>query len=131
MNLFRDATGWDGLEALPLVGMRLMGVKVDDDKESISLLFPEGTLRMYASGDCCSQSWIEYVETPALGWDGVIADVSGQDEYRIEQDDPTHDCLRFYQQTIRTTKGDVVIEYRNSSNGYYGGSLNFSSWDPS
>lgn len=31
--------------------------------------------------------------------------------------------LQFYGFKIQTQKGDVVIEYRNSSNGYYGGNL--------
>ena len=33
------------------------------------------------------------------------------------------DEVEFYGLSIKTDKGEIVIDYRNSSNGYYGGSL--------
>jgi hypothetical protein len=33
------------------------------------------------------------------------------------------DCIRVYQTSFATPKGEIVVEYRNSSNGYYGGWL--------
>lgn len=32
-------------------------------------------------------------------------------------------CIAYYGMKITTEKGRCVIDYRNSSNGYYGGSL--------
>lgn len=126
-RLFDGAHGWSNLDDLPLVGMTLMGLYHDD--ETLTLLFPEGNLVFTVYGDCCSHTWIEDITAPAMGWGGVIAAVSDADTYRVE-DDPVHDHLQFYQQVISTTKGDLVIEFRNSSNGYYGGSLTFSRWVP-
>jgi hypothetical protein len=33
------------------------------------------------------------------------------------------DVLSVYQTTFRTNRGDIRVEYRNDSNGYYGGYL--------
>lgn len=33
------------------------------------------------------------------------------------------DCVEYYGLKITTDKGRAVIDYRNNSNGYYGGSL--------
>ena len=33
------------------------------------------------------------------------------------------DCLRFYGLKVTTEKGRATIDYRNNSNGFYGGSL--------
>lgn len=38
-------------------------------------------------------------------------------------EDEEYEYLQFYGFKLQTEKGDVVIEYRNSSNGYYGGDL--------
>ncbi len=38
-------------------------------------------------------------------------------------DEKEYDCLQFYGYKITTDKGDATIEFRNSSNGYYGGSI--------
>lgn len=128
-RLFAD-NGWSGLDDLPLVGMVLVNAWVEqEDNTLLFLAFEEGVLVFETEGDCCSNSWIEYIQAPAMGYDAIIAEVSGEVEYRMESDE-THDCLKFYQQVIKTTKGDLVIEYRNSSNGYYGGALRFKEWRP-
>jgi hypothetical protein len=38
---------------------------------------------------------------------------------------PEHDCLQVYGLKVTTNKGEIVIDYRNSSNGYYGGNLSW------
>ena len=38
-------------------------------------------------------------------------------------DMPDCDCVQYYGAKITTNKGDMVIDYRNDSNGYYGGDI--------
>ncbi len=130
LNLMFEKHSWGSLDSLPLVGMVLVNAWVDGDNNTeLCLAFEEGVLVFETEADCCSSSWIEYLDHPANGYDAIIAEVSDESEYRMESDE-RHECLRYYQQVIKTTKGDLVIEYRNSSNGYYGGALRFKEWKP-
>ncbi len=80
-------------------------------------------------GDCCSQTWIEAIDDPdALC--GVVLEVEDVEMPESVQrvtplcQDP--DCVQFYGLRVTTSAGRCVIEYRNNSNGYYGGSLELS-----
>ena len=76
-----------------------------------------------ADGDCCSSSWIEHITLPALGFPAKVIFVDNIDLPGSTNDDPTYECLAVYGLNIITDKGDIIIDYRNSSNGYYGGKL--------
>lgn len=78
-----------------------------------------------ADGDCCSHSWIEHVELPAGGFPAKVLSVSKLDLPGSTDNHPAHDYLQVYGLKIATDRGDIVIDYRNSSNGYYGGSLSW------
>lgn len=81
--------------------------------------------------DCCSESWIEYAESPELRA-AIITGFERLDkgdrfylgDQEVESDD-FDSCRRSYQLLIHTTAGTVSVEFRNDSNGYYGGSLEF------
>jgi hypothetical protein len=45
------------------------------------------------------------------------------DDDGVDVPDADHECLTVYQTHFRTERGDVTLEFRNSSNGYYGGYL--------
>ena len=76
----------------------------------------------YAEGDCCSSSWYEHISgaenlagTVVFGVEDVdMADVVVDNEDEFE-------CLALYGIKIITTRGYVDIDFRNESNGYYGG----------
>lgn len=128
-----------------MLGRKLKSVELSNGGEEIVFKFKEGDpARFGVSGDCCSQSWIEHLEKPARLSGAVITEVdepempphdnhecepcSGAEgsDYcykEHEHDGCTHDYLQVYHTRFRTTKGDIVLEYRNNSNGYYGGSL--------
>lgn len=46
--------------------------------------------------------------------DDAANPMHGSDDYRYRE----HECLQVYQTHFKTAKGDIVLEYRNSSNGY-------------
>ncbi|GAC1455464.1 MAG: hypothetical protein PVSMB1_04960 [Gemmatimonadaceae bacterium] len=126
---------------LPLVGRKLIGVSVSKDKNVLVFQFADGgEVKYNADGDCCSSSWIEHIEVPNDIAGAEVISVSeapvidatdddtknprGVEKYEWE-DEPRreHECLQVYQTVFGTTKGEIAVEYRNSSNGYYGGSL--------
>lgn len=131
-KLFGNGSDYEGMGDAPL-----SAVVLGDDKETITFCFEGGfEARFRVEGDCCSHSWIEHLDVPPyvigeklisvedartddLTEDRVANPMIGSDEYRY----PQHECLQAYKTIFRTAKGDIVLEYRNSSNGYYGGYL--------
>ena len=114
----------------PLRLMILVSFQLADDKDSFDLTVCKvlgqttRTFRFTAVGDCCSHTFIESVIEPsALTPGATIVDV--RDILMPDQpyDESIHECLEFYGLAIHTTKGIAIIDYRNSSNGYYGGNL--------
>lgn len=53
---------------------------------------------------------VEHIEMPDLGDIPTVYE-------------PAVDSVRYYGLKITTDKGRAVIDYRNDSNGYYGGNL--------
>lgn len=110
----------------------LLGVEVATDNTSITLILDNGTRALYTvHGDCCSISWIEHITKPEFG--GVITRV---DEPNLDaHDNPYRDApawasIAIYHTAWYTTKGTLIVEYRNESNGYYGGWLSGPSLTP-
>jgi hypothetical protein len=118
--------------------VKSMHIANDHTKLFISL---DSGIIIYANayGDCCSYSWIEHisgvkqilgspitdaipVELPELDW--LIYKPSiyiGDDHYE--------EHIQLYGTKLIGPKGAMFIEYRNSSNGYYGGSLDWYVFD--
>ena len=112
-------------ELLVLKGRTILGVELlKGEDEYLRFDTPEGPVYFAVHGDCCSRSWVEHLTVPddITGATVVGADVKDLHEKTID-DHPDLDCLQFYEESVRTNKGDIIIEFRNSSNGYYGGEL--------
>lgn len=109
--------------AHPLIGKTISAVELAEDKKAIRFLVHDGEVIGRADGDCCSDTWIEHVELPALGFPAVVTGV----ESLLLRESETRggEEIQFYGLKIVTNHGDMMIDYRNSSNGYYGGSLVF------
>jgi len=109
----------------PLVGKVIKGIEIAADRQALRFLTVDGEMIVKVDADCCSYSWVEHVELPALGFPAIVQSVAD-----IEMPDgatssfhPDSDVLAFYGMKIVTDRGEIVIDYRNDSNGYYGGSL--------
>lgn len=111
---------------MALVGKILKGVMLADDRKALRFdTVDGGEIIVRVDGDCCSDSWVEGIELPALGFPCVVLEVN--DLCLTDQDFHSEDGLiQCYGCQIKTTSGDMVIDYRNESNGYYGGNL---CWD--
>ena len=120
-----------------MLGKPLASVRLGDGKEDITFMFQDGTRRAFGvEGDCCLHSWIEHLEVPpSIVGATILAveesdSVEGWDKHICRKKEGTsygnecgHDSLQIYNTTFLTARGSIVLEYRNDSNGYYGGNL--------
>jgi hypothetical protein len=108
-----------------LIGLVIQAVELSPDKETLTLFGAGGVPlgRLVTTGDCCSHSWIEHVEGEEHLLGQPIRRV--EEVYLSRQDHPEFDCLQSYSFKIWTDRGICDIEFRNSSNGYYGGEIEF------
>lgn len=92
------------------------------DKLAIKFETTGGDIIARTDADCCSHTWVEHIELPALGFPAVVLSTENlylADGVRYDEDTYT----QFYGFKIVTDKGEIIIDYRNESNGYYGGDL--------
>ena len=124
-----------------LIGKKIKSVVLNQEKDQIEFVCEEGNRLFGVDGDCCSQTWIEHLEMPENIEGATIQSVDEPEipswdnhkcrrgDYRRTEEENKeagccdHDVLQVYHTRFRTDKGDIVLEYRNDSNGYYGGSL--------
>ncbi len=99
--------------------------------DTITFHCEDGDYVFLADGDCCSQTTLQ---DPCGPTEGLILEVKepewskGRD---TEDDDDFGDVTQYYKATLVIEgKGYLDIEYRNTSNGYYGGSLSFVEFRP-
>ena len=108
----------------PLIGKRITNVALATDRKAIRFDVEGGDpIIARADGDCCSSTWIESLDMPRALLGTVLAvedipmpDLGQPDEY---------DVIKYYGFKITTTAGSCVIDYRNESNGYYGGNISW------
>lgn len=106
-----------------LLGKTIIDVKIAADKQAMLFVDDSGNeFVARTDADCCSYTWIESVEMPALGLPFKILDILDLDMPDLG-DLPNCDVVSYYGAKIITDKGDMVIDYRNDSNGYYGGDM--------
>jgi len=105
-----------------LEGKTINKILIAEDKQAILFKCSDGDVKALADADCCSYTWIENIDTPALGFPATVQSVRdlemGDD---IESEDG--DVVTLYGIEIVTDKGAITIDFRNESNGYYGGDL--------
>jgi hypothetical protein len=108
-----------------MVGKTINAIKLADDKEAILFVTDAGEIIARCDADCCSSTWVEHIELPAKGFPAMVLAVDDLDLPGSDNSHPEFDCLQVYGCKITTDKGEIVIDYRNSSNGYYGGNLSW------
>lgn len=111
----------------PLLGRRVVKYNVNSDNDQLILVFDDGsTETLQVEGDCLACSWIESLDSPdnLLGVITHVEDIEmpnlgdiGTDKHRNVK------CVDYYGLKITTDKGSCVLDYRNDSNGYYGGTI--------
>lgn len=115
-------------------GCVLSSVETEEGGNRVVIALADGSRRVYeVEGDCCSTSWVEHLTVPPDIAGATVLRIEERPQYGMQATEDqyaeckTHrewlDVLKVYQTAIVTDRGEVVIEYRNNSNGYYGGSL--------
>lgn len=109
-----------------LIGKTVTAVYLASDKKAIRFdLDSNEQIIARADGDCCSSTWIESLDMP----DALVGTVTGVEDLTMPDlgQPDEYGTIAYYGCKISTEKGSCVIDYRNESNGYYGGNL---SWPP-
>src|SRR5262245_56661086 len=111
--------------ANPLIGKVITGMQIAADQQALRFVLADGEMVVNVDADCCSYSWVEHVELPALKSRATVISVSDIEmpEAAASTFHSGQEVLAFYGCKIITDRGEIVIDYRNDSNGYYGGSL--------
>lgn len=126
-----------------LIGKTITKIKIASDKKAILFACEEGEYIARTQAECCSDTWIEQVELPALGFPCKVAeccdlimnptgdhDHGYYDERYYVESNSGDLCIKKYGFKITTNKGEIILDYRNESNGYYGGELYFPGDEP-
>jgi len=108
----------------PLIGKTLTGIKIADDKMAILFQTTEGDVVARTDGDCCSHTWVESIENTVRDFPALVSAVENLNMPDRGSPDE-YDVVAYYGCKITTDRGVIVIDYRNSSNGYYGGNLSW------
>ena len=109
-----------------LKGKVLTGLQIAEDSEALRFVLGEDEVVVRVDAECCSYTWIESIELPALGFPATVLSVEDLDMPEpSDEEAKDYECLAKYGCKITTDKGEIVIDYRNDSNGYYGGDLSW------
>ena len=124
---------WQGAGGLELlVGLRILSVSINDDDTVLVFETDKGQMAFLAEGDCCSESWFSAINGLDSLLGRFVLEVRQRPEISVPGTRQEFDELYGYfllaaddsgKTALATTpNGTCEIEFRNSSNGYYGGS---------
>jgi hypothetical protein len=118
-----------------LVNKKINGMFIGNDAWTLVFRDINGNhYRFDTANDCCNSVWFNHVN----GVDSVLGSgnsfdilrgatvlaVESKDFERQDLEDE-HECVDDAFVTIRTDRGYIDLEVRNSHNGYYGGSISY------
>lgn len=107
----------------PLVGKTISAIQISSDGRAMRFMISDGSeVMVLADAECCSTTWIEHISLPAGGFPAIVLKV--EDIEMPDLGSPSKEAfMQYYGLSVKTNRGDMVIDYRNESNGYYGGRL--------
>lgn len=106
-----------------LIGKTITAIEIAEDQKALRFVLTDGECVVNVDGDCCSSTWIEHIELPALGFPAQVVSVEDLNMSRPDEGEHGDSVTAFYGCKVTTDRGEIVIDYRNESNGYYGGNL--------
>jgi hypothetical protein len=112
-----------------LIGKTITGLFVNEDQSALMFTHPDNEKTCYETeADCCSETWFADITGVGALLDSTVLEV---EEVKLPSDLEDQDKRtrqeydEFYGVKLKTTRGHVDIVYRNSSNGYYGGEIEY------
>jgi hypothetical protein len=114
------------MELEKLLGRTVMQVLANPERDEFRFVTDGGDLDYHCFGDCCSESWVNHITDIDTLIGQTVLEIEEIDMYGLLGVEPEstrqeEDEVLFHR--VTTGKGVCVIEFRNSSNGYYGGSF--------
>jgi hypothetical protein len=117
-----------------LIGKKILKLEVNKDGQHylrLTLDTEKDFIYVIAYGDCCSETWFADILGPSLALNKQITAIEetyrdcddGIKSYNVDDGRGRQDEDKAYGLTIHSLGGDLDIVYRNSSNGYYCGSI--------
>ena len=107
----------------PLIGRTITAFELTNDRKAMRFTLADGeTVVAKCDADCCSETWVEHIILPAQGFPATVLDAGDVDMPDLG-DMPGREVVAYYGFKVTTDKGELVVDYRNGSNGYYGGNL--------
>lgn len=108
-----------------LIGKKITGLRINEDQSVLAFDTDQGVIAYDAWGDCCSETWFADITGVGALIGGTVqtADEVSMDGYNVEDGRTRQECDEAYGYKLTTDKGYADIVFRNSSNGYYGGSI--------
>ena len=109
-----------------LLGKTILGLKVSEDASTLHFDTDKGHVTYLTDGDCCSETWFADITGVSALLGGTVVDVEEVENmtaYNVNDGRGRQEEDQAYGWKIKTNKGYADIVYRNSINGYYGGSL--------
>ena len=108
-----------------LIGKKIAGLRINEDQSVLAFDTNQGVIAYYVWGDCCSETWFADITgvSALLGGTVQTADEVSMDGYNVEDGRTRQERDEAYGVKLTTEKGYADIVFRNSSNGYYGGSI--------
>lgn len=112
-----------------IVGRTLTAIRLDVAQEHLTLEFAAGEAVGFAvEADCCSETWFADIVNPELVLGQEITrcgeiELPAEPARLLDERRTRQECDQFYGFELVSAKGVCIVAYRNSSNGYYGGSI--------
>jgi hypothetical protein len=118
-----------------LVGKRINGLFLGND--AWTLVVRDATGRHYrfdTGNDCCNSVWFNHINGVNIIGNGDVFDLLRGAEVLAVEDkgwgenrdgEPGYEVVQDGFWTLRTDRGYIDIEVRNSHNGYYGGRVDY------
>jgi hypothetical protein len=127
-NCRKDCVG-EEITMKEIFKQTISAIYIDEDSQYLVFIakWGEPYWVYHASAECCSRSWFESINNPEnLLCEEIIGIEEKPDSETNGESCDRHDYFTtVYGYTLKTNKGYTDIEFRNSSNGYYGGSCEF------
>jgi hypothetical protein len=103
-----------------LLNKKFERVEINENGYKVSFI-GENSVIYSAEGDCCSQTFIESIDSPEVFENAVILSV--EEVHGESKEIESHEVHKWTFVKFVTDKGRATLSFRNESNGYYDGYL--------
>lgn len=108
-----------------LLNRTIMSVLVSNDQTYIQFETDQGPISYSLDADCCSETWFSDILNVSNLINNRVVEVCNLElpDYNLDDGRCRQEVDEVYGYSIKTEKGSCEVIFRNSSNGYYGGSI--------